>query len=187
MNKQVTVTFEFDPTTEITSNLKCFIDGIEKKKVTTRSQKPKEIILEDEAIVTLEANKIAFNNRCTAQMGLEWQDRVIVKYEKFANVSKPMPIIGKDLSFDQEGSGNKVTKTNTIAYRGKANTILAQYGTEFTLEFYKDGIWKLITKTGGDDTMTYEKVVEQAEEIDVVVITDEGTEEIPINELGFKL
>ena len=186
MVKQVTVTFEFDPETEFTSNLKCFVDGVEKKKKTTRTSKPKDIVLENEAIVTLEANKLVFNNKCTVDMELEWQDRVIIKYEKFNG--KLNPVVGKDISFDQEGSGNKVTKTNTVAYRGKANTVLAQYGTEFEIAVWKEGIWKLIPKSGGDENLTYKEVVDQVEEkIDITVITDEGTPEIPIEEMSFKL
>lgn len=28
-----------------------------------------------------------------------------------------IPIIGKDVAFDEEGTGNKVTKSNTITYK----------------------------------------------------------------------
>ena len=45
-----------------------------------------------------------------------------------------VPIIGSDIAFDEEGSGNKVTKSNTVTYKGNANTILAEYGTEFSLK-----------------------------------------------------
>lgn len=186
MNKKITVTFEFDVETETTSNLTCFVDGIEKKKTTARKAKPKEIVLEDEALVTLEKNKIVFNNRCAAEMGLEWENRVIVKYEKFKGENLPMPIVGKDTSFDQEGSGNKVTKTNSIAYRGKANAILEKHGIEFKIIPYKEGIWRLISTSEVPTDLSYKDVAE-AEKIDIKIITDEGPDEIAIEEMTYKL
>lgn len=195
--KQVSVTFEFDPTTTTVSNLTCFIDGVEKKKKTTRSTKKKENeVLEDTNIIVLEDNKLVFNNRAVDTMGLEWKDRVVIKYETIKDApkgTKPFPIIGKDESFDEEGSGNQVTKTNTVSYRGKANTILKEYGSEFTIETYvtkayPDGIYKLVTTDGGNENLTYEETVEVAEEIDITVLTDEGHgEDKKIDEMTFKL
>jgi hypothetical protein len=197
MSKQVSVTFEWDPTTETVSNLTCFVDGIEKKNKTTRSPKKKEDeVLADENIIVLEENKLVFNNRSVATMGLEWKDRVVIKYEKLKDApkgSKPFPIVGKDISFDEEGSGNQVTKANTVSYRGKANTILKEYGSEFSLEpyvtkSYPDGVWKLVSKAGGNEDLTYEDTVEKAEDIDITVLTDEGhNTDDKIDEMTFKL
>lgn len=191
MIKQVSVTFEFDPETELVSNLKCFIDGVEKKKTTTsKAKKEKDVVIEDQSVITLEANKISFNNKAVLDMELKYQDRIIIKYEKIKGQKKPLPIIGKDTSFDEEGSGNKLTKTNTIAYRGNANTILAEYGSKFTIEEYSEGIWKLVSL---DDTSiniskddTYEDVIAKAEDIELTVFT-ESDEDTEINEMTFKL
>lgn len=197
MIKQVSVTFEFDPATETVSNLTCFIDGIEKKKKTTRSSKKKEdIVLEDTNVVVLEDNKLVFNNRIVDTMGLEWKDRVVIKYETIKDAPKgtrPFPIIGKSIDFDEESSGNQVTKANTVSYRGKANTILKEYGSEFTIEpyitkAYPEGIYKLVSTGGGNEELTYVETVEEAEEIDITVLTDEGHgEDKEINEMTFKL
>jgi len=193
MIKQVTVTFEFDGEKETISNLKCFIDGVEKKKTTTRTKakkEEKEKVLEDEAVITLEANKICFNNKAVANMELEYQDRVLIKYEKIKGSKKPVPIIGKDLAFDEEGSGNKVTKSNTISYRGDANNVLSQYGKKFTLEDYDEGKWKLIAigeeSNEINESSSYKDVVKNAEDIDLTVITDED-EDLEIDEMTFKL
>ena len=43
----------------------------------------------------------------------------------------------------KKGTGNKVTKANTITYKGKSNLVLADYGTEFTLSQIGEGIWEL--------------------------------------------
>jgi len=187
MIKQVTVTFSFDPDEEnAVSDLTCFIDGIEKKKKTTRSTKVKEIILEDEALVTLEPTKIQLNNKAVADMGIVYGERVIIKYEKITGSKKYFPTIGSDTSMNEEGSGNKITKTNSVAYKGKANIILAEYGTEFSVEPYKEGVWKLVSKNAPVKPVTYEEVTNQAENLDFTIITDDDSE-IEIGEMPFKL
>lgn len=185
MLKQVTVTFNFDPETEFVSDLTCFVDGVEKKKKTTKSAAKKEVVLEDEAIITLEPTKLIFNNKCVADMGIEYQDRIVIKYEKLNKEKKPTPLIGKDISWDAEGSGNKITKTNTVSYRGNANKVLAEYGTEFTIEPYKEGIWKLVSKDP-KTVLAYEDVQEQAEEVDIPVFVDDD-DMSEIGEISFKL
>lgn len=186
--KQVSVTFEFDSETELVSNVHAFVDGVEKKKTTTRkatTKKEKEVVLEDEAIVVREDNKLILNNRCANTMSVKTDDRIIIKYEKVGKAR--IPVIGTDLSWDEEGSGNRLTKSNTVAYRGKANTILAEYGTNFTLETYKDGLWKLISAEPlNKELKTLEEVEELAESIEAELLTeDDDTTEI--EELTFKL
>ena len=135
MIKNVVVNFSFDTETETVSNVSCAIDGVEKKKRTTKKA-PKESVLEDEAIIILEENKLVLNNKAVLDLGITEENRgdirVNIRYEKKGKVT--FPIIGTDYSFDEEGSGNKITKSNTVAYKGKANTILSEYGTSFKLE-----------------------------------------------------
>ena len=50
-------------------------------------------------------------------------------------LSTTFPIIGREELF--EGSGNRLTKSNTISYRGEQNTILREYGTCFKLVRFK--------------------------------------------------
>jgi hypothetical protein len=185
MNKQIMVTFNYNSDTDTVSDVKCIIDGIEKKKRTTKKVKD---IVEDNSdpLITLEANKLVFNNNAILQMNLAYEDRVIIKYEKKNN--KIFPIIGKDLSFDEEGSGNKVTKSYTVGYRGNANTILSEYGTEFTIEEYKEGIWKLIST---DNNLTNDKVtdsieilIEKADNVEADLLI-EGDENYKIDDFNF--
>lgn len=186
--KQISVTFEFDPSTETVSKLKCFVDGVEKRKTTTTRSKKQPTEIETDAIITLESNKLVFNNKAILDIGLEYQDRVVLKYEKNKDFPIPFPIIGTDISFDQEGSGNKVTKTNSVSYRGKANEVLAEYGSKFGIEQYAEGIWKLIS-LDGTKPLIYESIVDKAEEIEEesVKILTEDDEDIEINEMTFKL
>jgi hypothetical protein len=53
-------------------------------------------------------------------------------------------VIGTDAAFGTKG-GNKLTKTNTVSFRGAANDKLAEYGTTFKIEPSEDeGIFYLI-------------------------------------------
>jgi hypothetical protein len=183
--KQVIVSFNFDPETEVVSEVKCVVDGVEKKKKTTKKVKELEEEMANEAIISLEPNKLIFNSKAVADMGLEYEDRVVIKWEKSGKTM--IPIIGKDIAFEEEGTGNKITKSNTITYKGKANAVLAEAGSEFTIEPVKEGIWKLVSTTApAANEFSLEEVIEKAEETepDLLVETDEETE---IDELTFQL
>ena len=193
--KKVNVTFDFNVETEEVSNVKCMVDNVSAtaKRATTKKAKVVEDN-ESEPIVRLEANRLAFNTLAVKTLEMEYGDRIVVKYEKFG--SKRIPLIGKDTSFDEEGSGNKVTKSNTVTYRGKANTILTEYGTEFELEQYKGGIYKLVSK---DAINTLEElaeaIAEEQEEVPQEVpqepteieILSRSEEDTDIADLSFSL
>ena len=186
--KQVIVTFEFDPETELVSNVLCTIDGVEKKKKTTK--KKSEVVEEmaKEPLITLETTKLVFNNKAVADMEIEYEDRIVIKWEKKDKTGKQLiPIIGKDIAFDEEGAGNKVTKTNTVGYKGKQNAVLAEFGSIFTIEPYKDNIWKLISTTSPTTSRTLEETVKAVSKVDPILITEEGDNDVEIEELKFIL
>lgn len=191
MIQSVVVTFNFDSETQKVSDVKCTVGETEAKKKRTTKKTSEVVVLEDKAIITLDSAKLSLNNKAAADLGVvSGESRLAVKWEKEGNVL--IPIIGTDLAFNEEGSGNRVTKSNTVAYKGKANAVLAEYGSEFSLEPYKDesGLWKLVSsKSSGTITSPSvdEKAVEkQAEstEADILVNTDTVTE---IDEMEFKL
>jgi len=183
---KVSVNFNFDSETETVSDLQCFVNGVEKKKTTTRKAPKKEIVLEDEALVIREENKLTFNNKAIADMGLSPEDRVAIKYIKFKGNKKVTPVIGTDLAFDNEGTGNKVTKSFTVAYRGNANKVLAEYGTTFSIEALEDGTWKLVSKDEMPATEEYEAIVEDIKEDEITVFTEDD-QDTTINEMTFVL
>ena len=186
--KQFTVTFDFDQETETVSNIKTFVDGVEKKKKTTKQTKSKEVILEESSVIKLTDTKLEFNNKTVAEMGISHETRIVIKYEQFGPKNM-IPIIGTDESFDEEGAGNKLTKTNTVAFKGKQNTVLKEYGSEFTIEAYKEGIWKLVSLGGAitsSPVESYEKAIEKAEEIPTDLFTEED-EDTEIEEMEFTL
>ena len=172
--KEVIVKFNFDPETELVSNIVCSIDGVEKKKKTTK--KVKELIddLATEAKITLETNKLVFNSKAVSEMNISYEDRLVIKWVK--EKEKMVPVIGKDISFDEEGTGNKLTKSNTITYRGKANTVLAEFGSEFTLKDRSDGIWQLVSdKITSKNMDTVQEEVSKIEP-DLLVDSDSNDE-----------
>lgn len=186
MIKQISITFDFNTETEEVSNIKS-IGSIEKKKTTTKKAKDMPAEIAADALITLEANKLVFNSKTVADMDIHYEDRIVIKWEKIDK--KMIPIIGKDMSFDEEGSGNKVTKSNSIAYKGKANVVLAALGSEFTIEEYKENIWKLVPTVQSLVNLVnipIEEALEIAQEVDPVLITD-SDDEIKIDKLQFQL
>lgn len=186
MIKRVAITFDFDTETEEVSNIKT-LNSVEapKKRTTTKKLKDEVQDMEDEVVITLEPNKLIFNNKAVAELELEYEDRIVIKWISENKIM--IPIIGKDLAFDEEGTGNKVTKSNTVTYKGKANTVLAAVGNKFTLSPYKDGIWKLISTTPliMKPVITLEDAIEQAENTDLDLLVN-SDEDIIIDELQFK-
>lgn len=179
MIKNITMTFDFDSETETVSNVKV-VGSVEKVKRTTK--KKSEIIeeLENEAKISLEPTKLVFNNKAVADMGIAYEDRVIIEWIKEGK--KLIPIIRKD-----EEVGNKVTKSNTIGYKGKQNTILAEFGTEFTIfPTDKEGEWKLVSLTGAPTSTTLEESIKLAEDTEADLITDTD-DSIEIDDMTFSL
>lgn len=184
MIKQITVTFDFDTETENVSNVKV-VNNIEKKKTTTK--KLSDLKNDDNPeVIILESNKLILGSEVAEKLQVEYGSRVIIKWVKEGN--KMIPVIGSDLAFDEEGAGNKLTKTNTISYRGKANDVLAELGNEFALVEYKDDIFKLIPKGKivKDEEESIEELVEEAIQVEPELIVDDE-EETEIDELQFKL
>lgn len=145
--KKVNVTFDFDVETEAVSNVKCMVDEVSAvAKRAPAAKKPKKEDNEVDPIVRLESNKVVLNGKSVESLQAEYGCRVIIKYEVFDK--QRIPVIGTDSAWGEEGNGNKITKTNTVSYRGNANTILNEYGTEFKLEPWRDGIYKLIPLSG---------------------------------------
>ena len=128
---KVLFTYEQDPETgEIkTLNREVINDDLgTKRKTKTRSLLPKDT--DPNPKITLESNKLVLNSAAAELMGISPEDRVELKYEKIG--TKFCPIIGNQTAFGTSG-GNRVTKSLTISFRGKAHDRLAEYGEVFTI------------------------------------------------------
>ncbi len=129
MRVKMLIEFDFDPETGDYTPISREI--IEEGAATPK--KAKSVMKDDgstEPIVILEENKLVLNSKAVEVLGAEWEDRISVIYQKHED--KLVPVIGKDEVFGYK-SGNKLTKSKTVSCRGKANTKLAEHGTEFKL------------------------------------------------------
>lgn len=122
---------------------------LETKLIDRNVNKPvkstqKETIKDDEKEpkLYLEDNKCRLNSAAISLMGISPGDKLDIKYEE--NNGKSIPIIGTDENFHTNG-GNKLSKSNTIAYRGNKNNELSKYGKEFILVKHpsKEGLFIL--------------------------------------------
>lgn len=187
------ITFDFDPET---GEMKCINreiinDDIKpaKKKSTKKTSEP--INNSTEPQVILEDNKYIFNTAAVELMGIEPENRIDIKYEKKGK--KFIPIIGLSESFGTK-SGNKLTKSYSVSYRGKSNETLQEYGNVFTLEAHpeKEGIYYLIGNNVSEDEEA-DSVVElpkDEKEIDIDItdlVDDVDNEVTEIDSFDFSL
>lgn len=116
---------------------------LETKLIDRKVDKPnvkasKKVITEDfdkEPKLFLEENKYRLNNAAVKLMHLEADAKLNIKYEQGENGDTP--IIGTSEAFGVK-EGNKITGSNTVAYRGAKNAELAKYGNEFIISPHPD-------------------------------------------------
>lgn len=103
------------------SDLKAVKPSAKKKVVQDEDKEPK-LILED--------NKYRLNNAAVELMGLDSDSKLNIRYEQ--GKEGDIPVIGTSVAFGIS-SGNKLTKSNTVACRGHNREELVKYGEEFVL------------------------------------------------------
>ena len=109
------------------------------KKQVSKVNKVEE---NSEPLITLDSNKLILTTGAVDLMQICSDCRIDIKYKKKNKVS--VPVIGTDEAFGTKG-GNKLTKTNTISFRGASNEKLSEFGTTFKLEPSEDkGIFYMI-------------------------------------------
>ena len=165
-------------------------DDLPKPKKKTSTPKKSKADENPEPELTLEDNKYCLNTAAIELLGVEVDDRIDIKFEKRDKVR--VPVIGCNTAFGTQG-GNRLTKSNTVSYRGKNHDLLEEYGTVFSFkETDKEGIYELI----GDKPIPEEKedenvkiVDEEVEEIgrpeDLVGIVDGDATEINADDIDF--
>lgn len=119
-----TISFDFDETTKKIKNLK--------------------VVSIEPGLPTVQAleNKLQLSPSAIELIGVKPGDRLSINYWTVNN-RETFPLIGKAETFNEEGT--KLTKSNTISYRGQQMEILNIYGTNFTLEPFKEGMFKLVS------------------------------------------
>lgn len=165
-------------------------DDLPKPKKKTNTPKKSKADENPEPELILEDNKYSLNTAAVELLGVEADDRIDIKFEKRDKVR--VPVIGCNTAFGTQG-GNRLTKSNTVSYRGKNHDLLEEYGTVFSFkETDKEGIYELV----GDKPIPEEKedenvkiVDEEVEEIgrpeDLVGIVDGDATEINEDDIDF--
>lgn len=109
------------------------------KKTSTKSTKIEE---NNEPLITLDSNKLILTTGAVQTLNVCADCRLDIKYKKKDRAS--IPVIGTDSAFGTK-SGNRLTKTNTVSFRGSANDKLSEFGVIFKLEPSEDeGIFYMI-------------------------------------------
>ena len=138
------------------------------KKVAKTTKKVEE---NEEPLITLDPNKLILTTGAVQMLDICPDCRVDIKYKKRDKIS--VPVIGTDTTFGTKG-GNKLTKANTISFRGSANEKLAEFGSTFKLEPSEDpGIFYLIgDKIKQEDTIDIESELD-LDSLEDVIVEDE--------------
>ena len=149
---------------------------------STKRQAKKAVGVEDssEPIIKLDSNKLILTSGAVQLMQVSTDCRLDIKYKKIGKVI--VPVIGTDTAFETKG-GNKLTKNNTVSFRGTANEKLAEYGTTFTLEPTEDsGIFYLM----GDkmDTTIPDEAIDIESELDLDALDEINIDDLESTELS---
>ena len=88
------------------------------------------------ATIKVENNRLVLSPESVKALNATVGDRITINYW---NIDKEttFPLIGKSELFSDPTNGNKLTKSNTVSYRGTQNKILKEYGSLFKLVPFK--------------------------------------------------
>lgn len=105
--------------------------------VGDKKEKKEDVIDESKPKLYLYDNTYRLTDAAIKLMGVKAGDKLVIIYDD------DTPVIGINTAF-KVGSGNKLSKKNTVPCRGLGNSNLSKYGKEFRLEPTKDaGIFAL--------------------------------------------
>lgn len=94
--------------------------------------------------IILEENKLLLTSEALTLLNAQPGNRIAVNYIQVSS-EYTFPVIAKAEYFIDPEAGNKLTKSNTVSFRGIQNKTLNLYGVNFVLEFYKEGIYKMVS------------------------------------------
>ena len=100
-------------------------------------------------IVELTDNKLIVTTKVLNVLNILFGDRVAINYYQISR-EETFPVIGKSDVFFDPDSGQKLTKSNTISFKGIQNTMLSKYGSLFILEAFKNNMFKMIPITNDE-------------------------------------
>lgn len=125
------VSFDFDEELKAVSNV----------KVTKVSSKYDNI---DLPVIEVGDSKLIMSPKAIELMSLHYGDRVAVNYIQ-ENNEITIPVIGKAEVFADPMAGNKLSKNNTVSFKGTQKTILTKYGQLFKIAEYQPGMFGMMS------------------------------------------
>ena len=158
------ISFDFDDTTKKVSNL----------TVTNSTSVTVKRDTTGKAIVEVTANKLIISDTALAFLDANPEDRISINYFQESK-EKTFPVIAKSEYFTDKKAGNKLTKSNTVSFRGNQRTILLEYGTVFELQPFKEHIFKLVPLNDSDSEIVSEELKDEEIELEDIaneIITD---------------
>lgn len=162
---------------------------VDTKKSTTKSTTTKSTTKKATTpqltgpVIVREENKLVLSQEAVDMLHPCDDCRIDIKYKKRDKQS--VPVIGTDQAFGTK-AGNKLTKSNTVSFRGSANEKLSQYGTQFTLEPTEDeGIFYLVGDVNPKEPEVPEEVVDIDSELDIESL--DQLEDSELEEFDFNL
>ena len=155
-------------------------------KSSTTKKSTSKVDDNPEPLITLEANKLVLTQGAVDALNPCEDCRIDIKYKK--KDKKLVPVIGTDAAFGTK-AGNKLTKTNTVSYRGAANDKLAAYGTVFRLEpTEEEGIFYMIGDKNPKEPEAPKELVDIESELEVPSLEDlDNADDKDLGNFDFKL
>jgi hypothetical protein len=160
--------------------------GTKASKSSTAKKTTSKVDENPEPLITLEANKLVLTTGAVEALNPCEDCRIDIKYKK--KDKKLVPVIGTDAAFGTK-AGNKLTKTNTVSYRGAANDKLAAYGTVFRLEpTEEEGIFYMIGDKNPKEPEAPKELVDIESELEVPSLEDlDNADDKDLGNFDFKL
>ena len=79
-----------------------------------------------------------------------------------------MPVIGNAEMFADPNAGNKLSKSNTVSFKGTQRTILTKYGQLFKIEEYRPGMFKMESINEADLIQADENLVSEHNDLTLI-------------------
>ena len=155
-------------------------------KSSTTKRSASKVDDNPEPLITLEANKLVLTQGAVDALNPCEDCRIDIKYKK--KDKKLVPVIGTDAAFGTK-AGNKLTKTNTVSYRGAANDKLSAFGTVFRLEpTEEDGIFYMVGDKNPKEPEAPKELVDIESELEVPSLEDlDNADDKDLGNFDFKL
>lgn len=176
---QFTITYESTVDTDTGE----ILDTVILTKSEPKTKKSK--VSDNETIpkLYLEDNKYRLNSAAAQLINAEPDSKLDIKYEE--SNGSTFPVIGLDEVFGTH-SGNRLTQSLTVAFRGNKNNELSKFGKEFTIIAHpnKDGLFVLST---GETPKKEELKGDENIQLDLKDLEAEDATEIDSNFFNFNL